>query len=143
MIKSRSIFIAVGALALLTIGGCGSSQSDNTMKESGLEDASTSIDAVACTWPTSLNPQDASDGQCIAARTFLTCTNANCISDDLTRCSNPLVTSAGTCQNRCSSTEYGAQCGKVGPSTVDVPDGCRLITALPAGIGFYCCPCGG
>ena len=37
----------------------------------------------------------------------------------------------------------GIECGKVGPSTFDVPDGCRFITALPAGIGFYCCPCGG
>jgi hypothetical protein len=112
-------------------------------KDSALEDASTIVDGGSCIWPASLNPQDASDGQCIAARTFLTCTNANCISDDLIRCSNPLVTSSGTCQNRCSSTEYGLQCGKVGPSTFDVPDGCRGITALPAGIGFYCCPCGG
>ena len=81
------------------------------VKDSALEDASTLVDGGLCTWPASLNPQDASSGQCVAARTFLTCTNANCISDDFTRCSNPLITSAGTCQNQCSSTEYGIECG--------------------------------
>ena len=167
MTMVRSYSAVVGAFVLLALDGCGSNQSDNTTLESGLGDASTSIDTVvgtapdasmagsgemdasasldtvACTWSASLNPLDASvDGQCIAARTFLTCEHANCISDDLTQCSNPLVTSEGTCENRCSSAEYGIQCGKVGPSTWQTPDGCRLITALPAGIGFYCCSCG-
>jgi hypothetical protein len=105
---------------------------------SGAVDAATgfSIDATACTWSASLNERDASDGRCVAARTYLTCTNANCLSDDLSRCLGPLPAPEGTCQNQCLSSEYGVQCGTVGPSTFEVPEGCRLITALPAGIGF-------
>ena len=47
MIKSRSGSIAVVALVLLALAGCGSSSPDNTRKDSGPVDASAGIDAVA------------------------------------------------------------------------------------------------
>ena len=123
-------------LALLGFAGCGGGTLGNA------EDAK----GASCRWPASLDPRDASDGQCTATRAYLECplsdgTTLLCTSDDPTRC--PGVSSA--CQNQCTASEYAVSCGTVGPSDTPYPEppaGCRLLGFIPAGIGFYCCPCG-
>ena len=109
-------------------------------------DGAVATDSTSCTWPASLNPRDASDGQCTAARAYVNCTFADgsgelCLSDDPTGCPNSPVSPGGACQNQCSSTEYAVQCGKIGPSSFEAPAGCRMASATPGGIAFYCCPC--
>ena len=54
---------------------------------------------AACAWPPSLDPVDASNGACIAARTYLWCQGSNgggegCLSNDPTRCPGPISRSA-------------------------------------------------
>src|SRR4030081_3933934 len=96
-----------------------------TVTALSLPGCSTSSGAAlpACTWPASLDPSDASDGRCVAARAYLTCTapgggGAACISNDLTQCPG----SAGeTCEDQCHADEYGAACGKVGPGSSPAP----------------------
>jgi hypothetical protein len=99
----------------------------------------------ACTWPASLDPTDASGGKCTAARAYLVCADPSggqvgCISDDPTRCPG---TAGYGCKDQCNADEYGAVCGQVGPGPEEAPPaGCRLVGPTPAGIAFYCCPCG-
>src|ERR1017187_8197176 len=79
----------------------------------------------ACTWPASLDPTDADNGQCTAARTLLGCSGGDsgvqegCISNDPTQCPAGPVTVPGvsfTCHDQCAPTEYGVVCGSIGPS---------------------------
>jgi hypothetical protein len=109
--------------------------------------------ASACQWPAALDPVDAStSGQCRAARAYVTCQDSSgagqgCLSSDPTACPDiPMGTGVTrTCQNQCAANEYGAACGSIGPSTAPFPTpptGCRTFAPTPAGIVFYCCPCG-
>jgi hypothetical protein len=119
-------------------------------------DAGTRADAAtelpACTWPANLGRVDASARDvCDAARALLNCgpptgTQEICMSDNATRC--PLPDPAGgpylPCESQCGANEYVAECGGVGPGSIpDPPAGCRPALGVPAGIAFYCCPCGG
>jgi hypothetical protein len=113
-----------------------------------------SIALSSCAWPASLDPTDASDGQCTAARTLLACTDGDggidegCISNDPTQCPSDGVTVPGatfTCHDQCAPTEYGAVCGGIGPTAppaASPPSACRSMGVTPGGTQFYCCPCG-
>jgi hypothetical protein len=132
----------------------------------------TSGDASAlplCSWPASLDPTDADNGQCVAARVLLACAYANgdgegCISDDPTQCPGPpLLDGAFTCHDQCEPGEYAIRCGQIPPpprppalvpggglppgssappAPPPPPAGCRNMETTPAGIWFECCPCG-
>lgn len=102
-----------------------------------------------CTWPAALAQNDSSSGQCRgAARAVLSCTSTTGGADCLTNggecdTSNTNITGPFTCQNRCSATEFGIVCGYVGPGPeVTPPPTCRAVLPTPAGVTFYCCPCG-
>jgi hypothetical protein len=105
---------------------------------------------TACSWPAELGQTDDSSGQCRnAARAVLSCTDAAgagavCVTNDAsciasgTDMSNPF-----TCVNRCNPTEFGLICGTIGPGPeVTPPPSCRSVLITPAGIAYYCCPCG-
>ncbi len=71
---------------------------------------------------------------------------AVCVSNDA-QCdtSNTNITGPFSCQNHCSPTEFGIICGSVGPNPgpeVTPPPTCRAVVPTPAGVVFYCCPCG-
>jgi hypothetical protein len=72
------------------------------------------------------------------------------MSDDATAC--PAATTCGlsygysTCQDQCAASEYAVACGGIprpdaAVVSQDPPSGCRLSTANPGGVAFYCCPC--
>jgi hypothetical protein len=108
--------------------------------------------APACSWPAGLDPTDSGAGRCTAKRHRLECegsdgVTATCLSDLPDRCegmsSNP--NTSVTCHDQCGPQEYGVVCGRVGPSDVSsappAPN-CRESLITPAGVAFYCCPCG-
>jgi len=65
-------------------------------------------------------------------RSEFACTNSHVLPDN-----------SSSCKDQCGQTEYAASCGGVGPGPVpNPPSGCRSAGAIPAGIAFYCCPCG-
>jgi hypothetical protein len=103
----------------------------------------TDIDAVQCTWPSTLN--DAGPGGCQAARAYITCSGPSggvlCLSDGALTCPN--VTDE-SCHDACAANQFAVACGSIDPSvpSADPPAGCTSAGFTPAGIGFYCCPCG-
>jgi hypothetical protein len=123
-------------------------------------DAAAGKDAVladgpptACPMLASLNPADAAQVGYTAGREFLRCNYAggtieDCISSDAIGCPGPVLTGGNLlgCSNLCTASEYGLSYGGVGPSaatpSIDLPVGCRLGLQTPAGVAFYCCPCG-
>ncbi len=101
---------------------------------------------TACTWPSSLDATDAaSDGACHAERALVKCSlpggvTAECLSDDPTSCPD---STGGSCADQCNKDEYAVSCGQVGPGPIGSPPAaCRSMGAIPAGIVYYCCPCG-
>jgi hypothetical protein len=107
----------------------------------------------ACSWPASLDAPDADTTQCVAARTYLSCTFASgigedCMSSSATRCpgTGPAVGGAAgpaTCTNLCNADEYAVGCGGPGPARPPpLPSGCRNLPAGPGGGISGCCPCG-
>jgi hypothetical protein len=114
--------------------------------------APATITVDGCSWPAALAANDATSGQCRgAARAVLSCTNADggegtCVTSDAA-CDTSGTNVAGpfTCQNHCSPSEFGIACGHVGVSSdpeVTPPPTCRAVIPTPAGVVFYCCPCG-
>lgn len=100
----------------------------------------------ACTWPSELDGDASSRATCHAARALVTCTipgggtGTMCTTDGTLACEG---TNLGPCSDKCNADEYVASCGGPGPGAVpDAPAGCRFSGAVPAGIAFYCCPCG-
>jgi hypothetical protein len=119
-------------------------------------DASVSSNDAAlpsCTWPSYLQQTDASPWACHAGRAYLQCSLDNgggsgCISDDGKKCAG--LDKTYECKNACESNEYAVTCGgpprpsrdgSVEYSYEEPPVLCRLVSALPSGAGFYCCPC--
>lgn len=104
---------------------------------------------AACSWPSTLDRSDASPGQCVAARAYLTCSAADgsgegCLSDDVSQCPGPSATGQtyGNCQNLCGPQEYAVACGGPGPGPWPAPPaGCRNLPASPSGGTISCCPC--
>jgi hypothetical protein len=116
-----------------TTQGSGGSPGDTTV-QSGL---------TACSWPAVLN--GSSRDQCHASRRMIACTDPGgggefCTTDGGATC---FGTPGQTCKDRCAPDEYFAACGGVGPGAVpDPPVGCHSGSFSPAGIAYYCCPCG-
>jgi hypothetical protein len=102
---------------------------------------------AACTWPASLDDADAAPGACHARRAMVQCqlpdgVTEGCLSDDPTQCPGA-PDAGGTCTDQCAQDEYAVACGQVGPGPIGTPPaGCRSLGAIPAGIVYYCCPCG-
>jgi hypothetical protein len=103
----------------------------------------------SCRWPAALDP-DASGStrdHCVATRTLLSCAlsggvTEECWTNDPTRCDGGDI-GAAECHAECAQDEYLARCGGVGPGPIpDPPASCHFLDASPAGIAFYCCPCG-
>jgi hypothetical protein len=127
--------------ALVALACSGTSASDVHGATKGT--ASTSA-LPACSWPATLDGDRSSRDQCHASRRYLSCSNPDgsgelCTTDGGASC----MGSAASCDDRCAANEYVAVCGGVGPGNVpDPPAGCKGMGAVPAGIAFYCCPCG-
>jgi hypothetical protein len=106
-----------------------------------------STTTTACTWPASLDDVDAAAGACHAKRALVQCSlpgglTEGCLSDDLAQCPGS-ADAGGTCTDQCAAGEYGVACGQVGPTPIGTPPAaCRDMGAIPAGIVYYCCPCG-
>jgi hypothetical protein len=129
-------------------GSSGQEVSDSSTGSQNGDDAET---LAACPWPPSLDPVDASNGACIAARTYLLCKGSNggaegCLSNDPTRCPGPNLTVGVTysaCKDQCTAGEYAVACGGPGPGPWPDPlPGCRGISDGPGGGTLSCCPCG-
>jgi len=137
MLAVRICSIAAFALTACSSAGGGAGNGGASGAGDGLS---------ACKWPSSLDAAGGAPagGQCQAKRALVQCSfqglSVECLSDDPTKCPN--VTS-GTCVDQCASDEYAVSCGQVGPGPIGTPPaGCRNLLATPAGIVFYCCPCG-
>jgi len=100
----------------------------------------------ACTWSPALDGDASSRATCHAGRARVSCSLPNgvsesCVTDGTPSCPDATNT---PCHYECKPTEYTVWCGGVGPGPVpDPPNGCRFLDAAPAGIAYYCCPCGG
>jgi hypothetical protein len=106
-----------------------------------------------CTWPGNLDSADASSGECVAARVYLSCGGSaavaeECLSNDPTQCSPwdagaALGAPPTNCTNLCTPEEYAVACGGPGPGPwPHPPAACRLLPSGPGGGYFACCPCG-
>ena len=122
--------------------GCSSARSQNAA------DGSTVL--AACGWPSSLDRTDAAGGQCVAARTYLSCSRSDgvgelCLSDDASQCPGPNAVggeSFGNCQDLCRPDEYAVACGGIGPGPWPSPPAeCRALPPSPGGGSVACCPC--
>jgi hypothetical protein len=139
--------VVVAALAGCT-DGTGPLTSTSASAQ-GSDGGSAATSLPACSWPVALDPTDAGDGRCRAARTLLSCRAGDvvegCLSNDPTECPGPkAVPGPFTCAVQCDAHEYAIVCGAVGPAPfVPPPPGCRTKGAGPGGPAFYCCPCGG
>lgn len=135
---------------LSTVVGCGdviTKGGSNTQTQLGLGSAPVAS-LPACSW--SQNLATDAGGQCVAARTYLTCQLAGgavqaCTSDNALSCpSPPLATGggsgdAGACTNQCTSEEYVISCR----GSATLPNGCRSLLSGPGlGGAIGCCPCG-
>jgi len=127
----------------LAVAACGGSTADPV--PAGGSSTADTVAVPACSWPTV-----AGWG---ADRGYLTCTDHAgggllCPTDDLKNCKTAgSMVSGGpwTCHDQCEPTEYSLSCGGIGPSAApsgNPPSACRFAGAVPAGIAFYCCPCG-
>jgi hypothetical protein len=148
--RSR-IIGAIIALGSVFAWGCQGSVTASAPVDSGSSDGV----LPACTWPASLDPTAAGNGQCTAARTLLRCSGGDsgvqegCISNDPAQCPSGGVSVPGvsfTCHDQCAPTDYGVVCGGIGPSAqppATPPSGCLSMGVTPGGTEYYCCPCSG
>jgi hypothetical protein len=101
-----------------------------------------------CAWPKEFNITNPLGGGCMAERPIVLCENSNdssvsCASDDPTQCPDSGLEPAAThsnCVNQCTSDEYVLACGSVSPGYP--PSTCRFFELVPAGVIYFCCPCG-
>jgi len=138
MDRALSVFV----LIMIGLGGCSSAP----LGTSGGGD----LAAVQCRWASSLN--DAGPGACHASRAQVWCTDpagdgCGCSSDGAMSCDCSAVAGGGpwTCAFKCAANQYSLACGSIGPgagAAASPPDGCTAAGATPAGIAYYCCPCG-
>jgi hypothetical protein len=115
-------------------------------KDAGLADTQ----LPACPMLTKLNSTDAAQVGYSAARGLLKCDGTAgdsdvCVGNDPgSGCGSALGDSVG-CSNLCAANQYGLAYGVVGPyapPSIDLPAGCGSGMYTPAGVEFYCCPCG-
>jgi len=98
---------------------------------------------------------DASTSTCSVNLALLSCTEPEdagnqvteiCLSDNINAC--PDSTTIGGCSDLCEPGEYAAGCGGPPSSDASAPSAappspsCRIAATTPAGVVFYCCPCG-
>jgi len=130
---------------LASLSSCGCQSSATTMSDGGV------AGLPQCNWPASFDSADATDGQCWAARVYLSCKGSNgggmaCMSNSPTECPGPNATpgvSYSNCENQCSSGEYALACGNPGPGPWPQPPAtCRMLPSGPGGGSVSCCPCG-
>jgi hypothetical protein len=160
----RVDWIGLAALALIGMSACGGKSAQSgppSGKDSQAQNGSdSSADAPsggdmaalpACRWPAILDPVDGSTGQCVAARTVLSCQGSTgggegCLSDDPTRCPGPdpiVGETFSACKDQCNSDEYAVACGGPGPGPWPAPpSGCRGLPTGPGGGSLSCCRCG-
>ena len=137
---------------LMVLGVVGSAACSSTAvgPDAGGDAAVLTTTVDGCSWPAALAGTDSSSGQCrLASRAVLSCTSTSGSADCVTNASecdtsNTNITGPFTCQNRCSASEFGIECGFVGPGQPEVtpPPSCRTALNTPSGVSFYCCPCG-
>ena len=89
---------------------------------------------------------------CSVDNALLSCTspdgsnNEVCLSDNINAC--PDDTAIGNCSDECPTNEYAAACGGPpfadggAPSNAPPAANCHDPQTTPAGVIFYCCPCG-
>jgi hypothetical protein len=116
-------------------------------KDAGLADTQ----LPACPMLANLNSTDAAQVGYSAARGLVKCggtagTSGVCVGNDPgSGCGSALGDSVG-CSNLCAANQYGLAYGGVGPlappPSIDLPAGCGSGMYTPAGVEFYCCPCG-
>jgi hypothetical protein len=143
MIGRHGVWFAALALAeTFACAGCSSTRSET--------DADANAAPAACAWPTSLDRMDGSTGQCVAARTYLSCAGSDgsgetCLSDDPVQCPDPSPISGatfGNCRDLCNPGEYAVACGGPGPGPwPSPPAACRILPPNPGGGSVACCPC--
>jgi len=116
-------------------------------KDAGLADTQ----LPACPMLANLNSTDAAQVGYSAARGLVKCggtagASGVCVGNDPgSGCGSALGDSVG-CSNLCAANQYGLAYGGVGPlappPSIDLPAGCGSALYTPAGVAFYCCPCG-
>jgi hypothetical protein len=133
-----ALCIAVAASSVLP--SCGASAPEDINRSSW----------PSCSWPSALDPDETGSARdhCVATRTRL----AGALPDGVTEIcptNNPLQCeganppAADACDAECAPNEFSVRCGGVGPGSVpEPPAGCHSGVPTPAGIVFYCCPCG-
>jgi hypothetical protein len=140
---ARHVRIAILSSALILVA-CGAKTSNGTGTTGQGEQL------PACTFATGLADVGAgASNECSAARAYVTCKFSNgdgegCLSDDPAQCpgAGPVGATGPSCQDACTSGEYGVACGGPGPSSqAQPPTGCRTIGITPGGTEFFCCPC--
>ena len=133
-----------------SVEGCSAAPDAGLAKDAGLADTA----LPACPMLASLNSTDAAEVSWSTGRMLLNCTytggsTEGCLSNDATGCPGPPLTTDGDlvgCSDLCAADEYGLSYGGVGPlaapPSIDLPAGCGSGRYTPAGVAFYCCPCG-
>lgn len=104
----------------------------------------------SCSWPAALDPDESGSSRdhCIASRTRLDCAlpgggGLSCPTNVPDRCETADAPAAEMCVAECARNEFAATCGGVGPGPIPLPPAsCRFHGLVPAGLTFYCCPCG-
>jgi len=106
----------------------------------------------ACPMLAKLNSTDAAAVSWGSGRKLLECkftdgTTEDCLSNDVTGCPGAVMSGDLVgCSDLCAADEYGLSYGGVGPlaapPSIDLPIGCGSGRYTPAGVAFYCCPCG-
>jgi hypothetical protein len=135
--------LLVSVASVVTVA-CGSTDPNQSKSGTG----TSSLASVQCSWPASLD--DGGPGGCTAARALVSCTfsggGCGCTSDGPLECGGGCGSETGaSCSDGCAANEYVVACGGIGPNAgganAEPPSACHFVSAVPAGIAYYCCPC--
>jgi hypothetical protein len=169
LMKEFALIVPLVLIATSSAQACGSPApavgSDASVDKLGAAEAATeaAVEAfiagdgptsglTACSWPAQFN--DAAPRACHAGRVLVVCATPGagagclsfCVSEGPVQCSKSNC--PAPCQSQCADNEYGLICGGIGPPPPDAsaadeqpPSQCRFVSAVPAGIGWWCCPC--
>ena len=132
-----------------SVEGCSTPPDAGVAKDAGRADTPLPV----CPMLANLNSTDAAAVSWGSGRMLLECkftggTTESCLSNDVTGCPGPVMTSGDLvgCSDLCAADEYGLSYGGVGPlaapPSIALPTGCGSGRYTPAGVAFYCCPCG-
>ena len=152
MMRSSLVVVVLSLFVLPFSEGCSTAPDAGVAKDAGLADTQ----LPACPMLANLNSTNAAAVSWGSGRMLLNCTytggsTEGCLSNDVTGCPGPplMTTTDGDlvgCSDLCAADEYGLSYGGVGPlaapPSIDLPTGCGSGRYTPAGVAFYCCPCG-